>query len=107
MKQIPNFSNYTITKTGDVFNILTQKEVVKMTHENKNNYKSLYVSVKNNDSKWITTKISILMAITYLNHTPCGNTIVVDHINSNSFDNRLENLQLLTHGENTKKAKTK
>lgn len=41
-----------------------------------------------------------LMAITFLDHKINGNTLVVDHINGYCDDNRIENLQVITHGEN-------
>jgi len=44
-----------------------------------------------------------LIAINFLNHTPNGFTIVVDHIDNNSRNNRLDNLQLITHRENSSK----
>jgi len=45
------------------------------------------------------------MAITFLNHIPNGHSIIVDHINNISTDNRLENLQLITNRENLSKDK--
>ena len=46
-----------------------------------------------------------LMAIAFLDHTPCGWELVVDHINNTKTDNRLDNLQIITQRENTSKDK--
>ena len=44
-----------------------------------------------------TKKIHQLVAITFLNHKPCGMELVIDHINDNILDNRLKNLQIVTN----------
>lgn len=44
-----------------------------------------------------------LIAITFLNHKPNGHSVVIDHINNNPSDNRVENLQIITHRENCSK----
>ena len=41
--------------------------------------------------------------MTFLNHVPSGHKFVVDHKNNNSLDNRLKNLQIITHRENSTK----
>jgi hypothetical protein len=60
---------------------------------------------KNNISK--TTKVHKLVAIAFLNHIPCGMTLVVDHINNNQTDNRVDNLQIITQKENSLKSHRK
>lgn len=48
-------------------------------------------------------KIHQLVAISFLNHTPNGHKVVVDHIDNNPLNNKLENLQLITNRENSSK----
>ena len=49
--------------------------------------------------------IHTLVAIAFLNHKPDGYNIVVDHINNNGLDNKVENLQLISHRLNMSKDK--
>jgi len=54
----------------------------------------------------VSFEIQILMGITFLNHIPDGTTrLVVDHYNNNPLDNRLVNLQIITHRNNSSKDK--
>ena len=55
------------------------------------------------DGKVKSIRVHKLVAIAFLGHKPNGNTIVVDHIDNNPFNNRVDNLQLITHGENMSK----
>ena len=48
-----------------------------------------------------------LVAMAFLGHTPCGYQLVVDHINDNMLDNRVENLQIVSHRFNTYKTQGK
>ena len=50
-----------------------------------------------------TKKIHQLVAETFLNHTPCGHKAVVDHIDNDKTNNKLENLQVITNRANTSK----
>lgn len=51
-------------------------------------------------------KVHQLVAIAFLNHKPCGRKIVVDHIDNDNQNNRLDNLQLITSRQNSSKDKS-
>ena len=51
-----------------------------------------------------TYRVHQLIAMAFLNHTPAGNSLVVDHINNIKTDNRLENLQIVTNRHNVSKS---
>ena len=56
-----------------------------------------------NEGKRKNVNVHQLVAITFLNHTPDGYKLVVDHIDNNPLNNRLENLQLVTARYNLSK----
>jgi hypothetical protein len=53
---------------------------------------------KNKKSK--SKQVHQLVAMSFLNHKPCGHKLVVNHINFIKTDNRLENLEIITQREN-------
>lgn len=55
------------------------------------------------DGNLIPKTVHSLVAMAFLNHTPCGQELVVDHINNIRHDNRVENLQLISQRENSSK----
>ena len=67
-----------------------------LTQRISKNYKS--VRMKNGNKS-----VHQLVAMAFLGHVPCGHKIVVDHINHDKLNNRLENLQLITNRENCSK----
>jgi len=54
-----------------------------------------------NNGKRKTTKIHQLVAIYFLNHTPCGYRLVVNHKDFNRTNNHIDNLEITTVRENT------
>ena len=47
-----------------------------------------------------TFKFSQLVAMAFLGHTPNGHTLVIDHIDGNRLDDRVENLRIVTQRAN-------
>tara|TARA_R110000765_G_scaffold28163_1_gene68052 strand:+ start:2626 stop:3291 length:666 start_codon:yes stop_codon:yes gene_type:complete len=96
---IKGFEDYKVSNFGNV----VRKKNISIRFD-KDGYSRVNLS-KNGKSK--TIKIHQLVAIAFLNHTPNGNKIVVDHIDNVKSNNRLDNLQLITHRENSNKDRLK
>lgn len=58
-----------------------------------------YVDLYKNNVR-VKFNVHQLVAITFLNHKPDGFKKVVDHINEDKLDNRLENLRIVSHSDN-------
>jgi len=78
------------------------KEKILNKHKNKAGYEyvGLYL-----EGKSTTRTVHQLVAIAFLNHIPNGYNLIVDHIDNNPSNNRVDNLQITTPRENTSKDK--
>jgi len=102
-KDVPEYEGlYQVSNFGRVKRITTNK-ILKL---NKRGFHYLGTSLcKNGVVKSIY--IHHLVAKAFLNHKSCGHKYVVDHINDDPTDNRLENLQIVSQRFNTFKTQTK
>ena len=97
-KFIPGYEgHYEVSNMGNVVSVKFNKKLMLKPNHDKNGYK--YVNLYNHKGRK-TYKIHQLVAIVFLNHTPCGMKMVIDHINDNKQDNRVDNLQIVTAREN-------
>ena len=86
---IPNYIGYKINKEGDIY---SDKSKQILAQSLLNGYK--YVSLNNKRAS-----VHRLVALTFLPQIEGKN--IVNHINSDKLDNRLENLEWVTQKENT------
>jgi hypothetical protein len=101
-KDILKFDNkYQISNLGRVKSLNynhTKKPKILKLNQNIHGYKTVSLSI-NNIKK--TYSIQQLVAIAFLNHKNCGFELVVNHIDFNRKNNKLSNLEIITHRENT------
>jgi hypothetical protein len=101
-KDIPGYEGkYQVSNLGNVKSLNynhTKKERVLKLGKNPGGYLMIVLCKEN---KKQTKTIHQLVAITFLNHIPCGPELVINHKNFNKLDNRVENLEIVTNRENT------
>ena len=87
---------------GNVKSFKGKTERILKANKNSAGYLGV-VLYKYNKMKTLT--VHKLVAMLFLNHIPDGHNICVDHRNNIPTDNRVGNLQLISHRENISKDK--
>ena len=98
----PVFSNYAASKNGDILSLKNER-ILKMT---KNTSGYLYFSLCNKKLEKVI-KYKQHRFVFEVFRGPIPKFFEVDHINDIRTDNRIKNLQLLTHKQNIEKSKRK
>ena len=105
-KDIPNFDNYQVSNLGNVKSLnYRQTGKAKLLIKHINNKGRYTLNLYKQGKRYSNTNISVLVARAFLNHKPCGQKLVVDHIDNNSLNDKLYNLQLISHRLNLTKDK--
>jgi len=103
-KDIPNYNGkYQASNLGNIKSLNYNRTGVERCLVKTINSKGYY-----NVSLWMdgimrTRNVHQLVAETFLNHTPCGYNLIVDHIDNDSLNNNVKNLQLTTPRINVSK----
>ena len=87
----PVFSNYAANKNGDVINVKTKKNL----------------KMKKSDKDYLFFSVCDKKLENEVFKGPIPHCFEIDHINNISSDNRIKNLQLLTHKQNSGKSNNK
>lgn len=89
---------YQISNLGNIKSLKFQKE---KTLKPQTNTKGYFIVNLYKNKKMKSHQIHQLVAMAFLNHTPCKMELVINHINFDKKDNKVYNLEIVTNRENS------
>ena len=98
----PMFSNYTANKDGDIYSLKRKKIINK--NKDSNGYLFFIICSKKQEKPKTYSQHRFVYEVF---RGPIPRFFEIDHINGVKTDNRIKNLQLLTHKQNIEKSKNK
>jgi hypothetical protein len=103
-KDIPGYEgSYQVSNMGNVKSLKLGKERVLKPGVTTTGYLTVALCI---DNKQKTFKVHQLVTIAFLGHKPNGYETVVNHIDNNPLNNRLDNLELVSNRYNSSCHKT-
>ena len=96
------FSDYAANKDGDIYSLKRKKILKKI--KDSNGYLFFFISNKKLEKQKFYSQHRFVYEVF---RGPIPRCFEVDHINNIKSDNRIKNLQLLTHKQNVEKSKNK
>lgn len=87
---------YQVSNIGSVKSLTFAKERILKAGTDRGGY--MYVILCNATRRYI--RVHQLVAVAFLDHVPCGHTLVVDHRDFNKTNNRASNLRIITNRKN-------
>lgn len=92
---------YQVSNLGRVKSLGNDKNRKEKILKQRLGTKNYFMVGISKNCKQITKDVHQLVAESFLNHKPCGLKLVVNHIDFNTKNNNLNNLEIITHRENT------
>ena len=103
-KDIPGYEGlYQVSNMGNVKSFKWGKERILKKGKDTHGYLNVRLY---KESTLKTFMVHKLVSIVFLNHTPNGHETVVNHIDNNPLNNRVDNLELVSNRYNTSCHKT-
>jgi hypothetical protein len=100
-KSINGFEDYQISNYGRVKSLKKNTEKILKSHPNEKGYYKVDLYLNN---KRKTIRIHKLVSQYFLNHIGDGTMkLVIDHIDNDKSNNRVDNLQIVTNRQNSSK----
>ncbi len=99
MKEIIGYKLYAADENGNVFSLNYKRTgLIKIIKPSASKDDYLQSMFKRDDGKYCTRKIHYMVTLAFLGERPEGSE--VNHKNGNKLDNRILNLEYITHSEN-------